>query len=263
MQVIKINGEKEDFSYKKVLDSALRAGTTKRDAKDIADYVQSIAYDEMQTTEIYKIVKNRLERKHSIRFSLKNTMKKLGEDGFYFEKYLGRILDELGYKVKMNQHLKGESKIRYEIDFLAQKDNIVYLGECKYKWKSMDKIDLKTVLYNYARFLDIKENTKKNVFPMIVTNYKLTELAMKYCLFKDVIVLSWNFPKNNSLGKIIEENKLYPINILPSYNKIYSPIFKDLDIILVRDFIKKKDKINISKQKLDKMIYEAEILLNI
>lgn len=265
IQVLKINGEKEEFSHKKVFESAKRSGAGTKDAKDIADYVQSIIYDGIKTVEIYKVVRKRLSSKHKMKFSLKNTMRRLGEDGFYFERYLGRILEELGYRVKINQYLKGASKIRYEIDFVAYKEDTIYLGECKYRWKSMDKIDLKTALYNYARYLDIADYNKKKITPMLATNYKLTSLAKKYCLHKGVEVLSWSFPEKYCLRKIIEEKKLYPINILPGFDKVLAPVFLENNIILVSDLFlcKKLERVVSDKKKREKLLYEGKVLLNI
>ena len=132
LYVINSKGEKEPFSLLKLQRSIQRIGVSKKSAQEIAKIIQREAFPGIKTTEIARKLKkilSRESRKFSLKFNLKEGMRKLGPTGFPFEKYIGEILIAIGFKVLLNQIIPGRCCPFYEIDFLAQKNNLLYIGE--------------------------------------------------------------------------------------------------------------------------------------
>jgi hypothetical protein len=267
--IINSRGEKEPFSFYKVLRSAKRAGASSQIAKDIAKKIEREVYSGMRTSEIFERIKKLLSKKRpqsAIRFSLKTAMRKLGPTGFPFEKFIREVLLNNGFKVKINQYLLGKCKVSYEIDFLAKKGELLYIGECKYHHLPGERVDLQVALANYARFLDLKNNFHFQVKPMLVTNTKFTSEAIRYASCQKIELLGWRYPKNQGLEYLIEKEKLYPITILPSFKGYLKDIFSQKKIMLAKDLLNFNfellvRKLNIPKKTLLPLIKEAKILL--
>lgn len=271
--VINLRGEREPFSFKKVYKSAKNAGASNQLALEIAKNIEREIYPGISTAEIFDKIHNYLSQKapiSAIRFNLKKAILNLGPTGFPFEKFIAKVFQSQGFKVKTNQFIQGSSKIKYEIDFIAKKDNFFYIGECKYHNLPGGRVDLQVALANFARFLDIKEgktlNSNFNYKSILVTNTKFTTQAIRYSKYVGVELLGWKYPMSQSLEKIIEENKLYPITILPSINSYLAHLFIERKIILVKDILKidpekfSKEN-NLSLNKIIKIYQEAKLLL--
>lgn len=269
-QVIKLNGVKENFSVKKVYYSAIKAGAPAFLAKEISKEIEGDIYDGIKTSEIFKKVKNKLKRENlqfSLRFNLKEGMKKLGPAGFVFEDFARQVLSQSGIKIKGSRVLSGKCS-SYEIDFLAEKEGTNYIGECKYRNNGGDKIDVNVCLKGFAVLDDIKNSGKfdDNLKFFIVTNSRFTNQAIKYSNCKGIKLLGWDYPKNEGLEDIIDKNKLYPITILPSFKSYQADIFKNEGIMLVNEILsldidKFSKKVNIPKKRLEDLKREAEVLL--
>jgi len=274
--IINSNKEREPFSLKKVYRSVRRVGASKELAEKIAKTIEKEVYPGITTLEIFKRVKKLLQQetpKAALKFNLKKGMKKLGPTGFPFEKYVGAIFSRNGFKVKLNQYISGFC-CKYEIDFVAKKDSLLYIGECKYHNLPGAKVHSNTSLANYARFLDIKKgkffnkNNYKNlrVKSLLITNTKFTTKSISYSNCVGVELLGWNYPRNGGLEYLIDSQKLYPITILPSLNQYLAEIFASKKIMLAQDILRidvaefaKETKI--SEQHLKRLVKEAEILL--
>jgi len=273
LYIINSNGERESFSAEKVYRSAKRVGASKELAKKIARTIEKEVYPGITTLEIFKRVKKLLQQevpKAALKFNLKKGMKKLGPTGFPFEKYVGAIFSRNNFEVKLNQHISGYC-CKYEIDFVAKKNGLLYIGECKYHNLSGNRVHLDTALANYARFLDIKKGKfgHKNlkIKSLLVTSTKFTTKSIDYSNCLGVKLLGWNYPRNKGLEGLIDSQKLYPITILPSLNRHLAEIFVSRKIILAQDILRiNVAKFNrgtkISEQHLKRLIKEAEILLS-
>lgn len=269
-QVLKINGERENFSPKKVYYSAMKAGAPAFLARNISKEIEKEVYDGIKTTDIFKKVKEKLKKENlqfSLRFNLKEGMKKLGPAGFVFEDFIRQVLSRSGMKVRGSKILSGKC-CSYEIDFLAEKEETTYIGECKYRNNGGDKIDVNVCLKCFAILDDIKNsgNFKNNLIFFIVTNSKFTDQAIKYSTCKGIKLLGWNYPKNEGLEDIIDNNKLYPITILPSFKSYQAEIFKKegimlVDEILSLDIVKFSKKVSIPMNQLESLKREAKVLL--
>ena len=275
--IINSRGEKELFSLQKVERSARNSGVSSRAAREIAKKIQAQAYNGISTEEIFQKVKQFLSGQHpafGIRFNLKQAMKSLGPAGFNFEKYAGAILGRMGYGVKINQFVSGKCLKKYEIDFLAEKDKVLRIGECKYHHQSGLTVDQEVALANYARFLDIQNSSsaqqRKNngwqIKSILMTNARFSDRAIKYSQCVGVELWGWKYPVNKGLEVFIDQNKLYPITILPSFQKQWADIFNQRNIILAGD-VPRLNLERISRESgiglgvFNKMAAEAKMLL--
>jgi hypothetical protein len=264
--VVNLRGEKEPFSFRKVYQSARNAGASKELALEIAKEIEKEIFDGISTSQIFERIFELLLKKSArsaIKFNLKRAIEKLGPTGFPFEKFVAKIFEFEGFEVKTNQIIPGFC-VDHEVDFLAKKENLVYLGECKFRQEPGGRVDLKAALANFASFLDIQKgkflNSKLEYKSILVTNAKFTKEATKYSECVGVKLLGWRYPKGSGLEFLIEKNQIYPVTILPS---VTSPIAKELisqGIVLVKEIFEKKFKeIKISKK--EKILKEGEILL--
>jgi len=277
--VINSAGEREPFSPQKVYRSARRVGASRKLAQEIVQTIEGEIFPGTKTSDIFQEVKKLLGRETpgaALRFSLKQGMRKLGPSGFPFEKFIGEIFKRLGFKIQTNVYLSGFCLGDYEIDFLAQKDNLVYVGECKYRNVAGDKVHLDNVLANQARFLDLlkgpdlKKNDYQNrrIKSMMVTNEKFTSRAINYSNCQGIELLGWKYPKNKGLEFLIERNGLYPLTILPSLKGYLKDVLVSKGIMLVEDLLKTDPetfsrRLKVSPKHLYSIIRQAKLLYNI
>jgi len=268
LYVINLNGEREPFSFQKVYNSARRVGASRDLAQNIAQVIKKQAYSGIKTSEIFSKVIKMLHSetpKAALRFNLKKGMKKLGPTGFPFEKFVGEVLKRLGYNVEINQYLPGHCIRSYEIDFVAQKGNIIYIGECKYRNLPGEKVHSRDALANYARFLDIcngsffksKKKQGLEIKTMMITNTKFTQKTLDYFECIGIDALGWRYPRTRGLEWLIEEKKLYPITILPGLNSYLANFFVSQEMMLAQDILN----INLKKLSSELKIPEKQILV--
>lgn len=264
--IINLRGEKEPFSFQKVYQSARNVGASKELALKIASQIEKEIFPGISSSEIFdRIFELLLENSpHSaIRFNLKKAIEKLGPTGFPFEKFVGKIFEKEGFKVKLNQTIPGFCT-QYEIDFLAQKGNSIYIAECKFRQEPGGRVDLQSALANHARFLDIQKgkflNSKMNYKSIIVTNAKFTSEAIKYSECVGVELLGWKYPKGRGLEFLIEKNRFYPITILPSVSQGLAKVLIEQKVVLVSDIFGKEFE-NLKIRNKEKILKEAKILL--
>ncbi len=261
--VINQRGEREMFSFQKVLRSAKRVGASHQVAQEIAQKIEKEAFEGMKTSEIFQKVKTFLIKEvpsASLKFSLKDAMRKLGPTGFPFEKFIGKVLEKNGYKVKLNQIVKGKC-VEYEIDCLTEKGGETYLVECKYRNLASDVVDTQNVAVLYAKFLDITQKRKAKA--LLVTNAKFTTRAIKYAKCVGVELLGWQYPQRFGLERVIDKDKLYPITILPSLNKNLLTLLNQKGIVLVDELLKANQNNQLGfvpANQFNKIISEAKLL---
>lgn len=269
--VINSKGEKEPFSKEKVKQSALRVGAAEKSAEEIAEKIDQEAYPGIKTSEVFSKVKSFLKKeapRAAIRFNVKKAMRKLGPTGFPFEKFAGELLKTDGWTLSYNKIIEGKCT-DYEIDFVAEKDQRVLIGECKYRNDASKKVDICTALTSWARFLDIREGgfkKGKEMEAILVTNEKFTTKAVAYSECVGMRLLGWRYPKEGGLERYIDHKALYPITILPSFKKDLVPFFAEKRKMLAKDVLNldikslaKKSRLSLSS--LEKLREEAELLL--
>ena len=231
--ITKASGKIVKFNVNKVKRTCRRAGASRELAEQVSRRVQQKVKNGMSTREVLNITLHLLRRDMphvAARYDLKGALLRLGPGGFPFEQLVAKILREIGYKTKVHSMIKGGSGIMHEIDVIASKsikapkyikrqDMKNYAIECKYHASPGIFTGVKDVLYTYARFLDIQDASKKGISQKfdqswLATNTKFSRDVIKYAQAKNIRLLSWDYPKGNSLKDIMTKNKLYPITAL-------------------------------------------------
>lgn len=278
--VINNLGEKELFSENKIIMSARHSGASLNLAKDIAKKIKRRIKNNTNTYDIYKWIKEMLiiqNPQSSMKYSLKESMRKLGPTGYWFEKYMSKLLESYGYKTKINQIIDGKCT-DFEVDvlLLSEKYQELIFGECKYHNQIGTRVNISVVLENYSSFLDLKEGKlavdflKQGYKPkrLIVTNTKFTSKAITFANCYGVSLLGWKYPAGKGLEYYIESDGYYPITILPSINELAMAELYERNIFFAKELLD----VNIQKQlfkkplsnvNLQKAIKEAEILYGI
>ena len=212
MKVIKNSGDKEKFDSKKIYNTILSAGGSRKIAKETISLAKKKFKENATTKEILEFVLNNLKKEPGLkqRYDLKRAIMSLGPTGFPFEQFFAKLLENYGYKTKTDQKLRGK-KIIQEVDIVATKDK-KYMVECKYHNDLGTITRLHPAMYTYARFLDLNKYSFDE--PWLVTNTKCSWDAINYASGVNLKITSWNFPKNDSLQKLIQDKNLYPVTIL-------------------------------------------------
>jgi len=221
--VIKSDGSRTPFDYHKVMRTCVRAGASRKTARMIANRISKQIHPEIRTSEIYKMVLKALslgEDGQAVRhrYRLKESIMRMGPAGFLFEDYVSRILENTGYKVD-SLRLKIDGRcVRHEVDISALHigDNKRYMVECKYHNMAGIVTGIKDSLYTHARFLDLGPNFDAE---LLVTNTKVSQDVITYAGCIGQKVISWRFPADGSLERLIESRGLYPLTILPLSKK--------------------------------------------
>lgn len=242
INVIKSTGIKEPFNPEKIKATCQRIGASPKMIEKIVQSIIPKLYDNITTGEIYKLVFEALkEEGHEFasRYSLREALFRLGPAGFNFEHYIAKVLNAYGYKTEMPDLLRGAS-IQHEVDIIAEKENRRFMVECKWR-NSLDKIIIaKDVLATWARFLDLVEGAELKFCPhfdepWIITNSIFSNDALTYGQYKNISMLSWNYPPQRPLPVWIDAKGLYPITVLFNLSSELLPSFVEADILLVRD----------------------------
>ncbi len=244
--ITKASGEHEAFQQAKLINSLVRVGSPFDVAREIAEEVYLQMPNGAHTRQIFKLAK-RLLRKYNrvsvMRYSLKRAIYSLGPSGFPFERFFAKILQFYGYQSSTNITVRGFC-INHEVDIIAS-DNIgKHMIECKYHNNPGKKTDVKVAMYVHARFQDIKKAydlapEKKGLFRQgwLVTNTRCSGDAIAFAECSGLKIVSWRYPeKQQSLERLIEDKKLYPVTVLrfPERHTLDMCIANDL--ILVQDF---------------------------
>lgn len=268
--VIKRNGEKESFDKRKIIRTCMRAGADKKIAERIAEEVEKKIYNGISTEKILKMVLELLEEKtlgNAARYDLKMALFRLGPAGYEFEKFVAKLLREYGYKTKTNIIIRGYC-VSHEIDVIAEKDGKKYMIECKFHNTPGIYTGLKEVMYTYARFLDIRQGPRDHEFyqAWLFTNTKFSTDAKKFAKCRGLILTGWKFPAKESIEKLLEKKKLYPITVLRSISKREEEILINSGFVFCRDLLEEKPKIisnytGIRLSKLAQIVNEAKTLL--
>lgn len=235
MYVVKASGEREEFNAEKIRNTCLRAGASRKLADEIVEEVEKRAHDGITTKKILNLTLRllRKEPRAATRYDLKRAIMSLGPSGFPFEEFMAETLRNYGYKTTVGNILKGKC-ISHEVDIVAEKGNKRYLIECKYHNAPGIHTDLKVVMYSYARFLDLDENFDHT---WLICNTKCSRDARKYAKCVGLKITSWRYPGKESLEKMIERKKLYPVTILRSVTGFTRDRLFQAKIMLAKDLL--------------------------
>lgn len=104
IKVVKADGRVEKFQPKKITRTLLKAGASREVSERIIKEVKARIYDGITTKKILKLMKPLLrkeEARTAMRYDLKGAMMRLGPEGFPFETFVARILENYGYKTRL------------------------------------------------------------------------------------------------------------------------------------------------------------------
>jgi len=220
--ITKASGQKELFDIKKLEKSLRKADMPEKLIKQINTGLKK-APGIKSTHDVFQYVIQYLKQENpplASRYNLKLALIELGPAGYPFEKFVAEIFRMQGYKVELNQIIKGMC-VDHETDFIATKNNKNIMAECKFHTRQGLKTDVKVTLYIQARFDDIekmqeeKKGRREEIHKaLIVTNTRFTSKAIKYGECMGIDLIDWSYPKDNSLPDIIHKFKVHPITTL-------------------------------------------------
>ncbi|MCA9352819.1 restriction endonuclease, partial [Patescibacteria group bacterium] len=240
-KILKRTGEKELFVPEKLCGSILVTGAPEHLAEQVCSIVSDSIQSGMSTDKIFTMTRSYLSDlspKIAALYALDRGLGALGPSGFLFEQYVAALFQEMGYTVKNNVYVSGEG-VEHEIDIWAEKGNVVYIIEAKYRNDFKAKTHINTVMYADARLNDIrrraiKEGDTREYYIWVVTNTQFTDAAINYVAYRDVQLMGWDYPKYINLMKIVSDKKLYPVTILPSITlKVLKALAAD-NIVLIK-----------------------------
>ena len=243
LTVRKADGSAEPLDYNKMRRSLSRAGASRALSDEVIDSIQPRMHAGITTDEIYKMAFERLREMKAgaaARFGLKAALLKFGPDGHPFETFVAALLKGRGYTTQLRQTLRGKC-IQHEIDVVASRPAIPghkatkFISECKFHNSPHLQCHIQTALYSWARFLDVHAANPGIDSGWLVTNTKFSYDVIQYSDCVGLKLLGWSFPRDESLQVRIEENKLYPITVLPRLDRREFVALHDAGFILVKD----------------------------
>lgn len=269
MKVIKHSGHVVPFDIEKLKLSLQKSGAAPDLIKESLVQIQNQIYEGITTKEIYKLAFAILKKASSgnaARYNLRYALQMLGPAGFFFEKFISRLYAAEGYKTKINLTLQGKC-VSHEVDVAVKKENKIWMVECKFHSSREGASDVKVPMYILSRFNDLKSK-QHTIFNgsdtisscIIVTNNRFTKDAETFAACSGINLLSWDYPKNDSIKNKIDKGSLYPITCLTTLSIAEKEKLLILDQLLVKDLInnsKSLYKIGISENRIRNVLKEA------
>ncbi|MBI2635128.1 MAG: ATPase [Parcubacteria group bacterium] len=245
INVIKSNGQSQPFDALKIKRTILRSGASEETANRIAGEIENRVREGMKTKEIYSMILALLDKKApaaSRRYDLRSAILRLGPAGFDFEKYIAELLAAYGYKTELPPILEGAC-VTHEVDVLAAKEGRTAMIEAKLRQELGIFITIKDTMSTWARFLDLVDSAKIGKVPhldecWLITNSRFSHDSIKYGHCKNMVMLSWDHPKERPLPTWIDDVSLYPVTILKSIGPSILKSFSEANIMLLRDLVK-------------------------
>lgn len=272
IDITKSTGEVVQFSISKLRASLRRSGADDLTVDQIINVVRDELYQGISTKEIYNRAFSLLKKKKSVfasKYKLKKAIYELGPTGFPFEGFIGALLEYSGYDVQIGQIIPGKC-VSHEIDVIATKNSQHILAECKFHSEEGRNCDVKVPLYINSRYLDILEFNKdlsnKKLSPnegWVITNTRFTTAAIQYGNCVGLHLLSWDYPKENSLKDRIDRLGLYPITVSTLLTKREKEFLLSRDIVLCRQLVNDTfylDHLGISEVRKEKILNEIGLL---
>lgn len=271
VKVTKADGTIEPFKKEKLRQSLKRAGASNKEITYVCNEIEHILHEEISTQEIYRhafeLLRNSPQPTQA-RYSMRRALFGLGPTGFPFEDFIARLFQAEGYTTATGIELQGACAT-HEIDIAAYKDTHSFVGEAKFHSRPGIKSDLQVAMYSYARYLDLK-NVKicnedicgiENF--LLVTNTKFTSTAEQYGACVGIELLSWDYPKGNTLHDRIQRARIYPITTLQSLSQSQKITLLNAGVIICVDILTKPDRLKIlhlNKSRTEEVLQEAREL---
>ncbi|HEU4677294.1 MAG TPA: ATP cone domain-containing protein [Candidatus Paceibacterota bacterium] len=269
--ITKADGNTEEFKPGKLVSSLKKAGAKPAEVSRIVAAIESGLKDGMRTQIIYQKAFQLLRESNdpvAAKYSLRRAIFGLGPSGFPFEDFLGRIFEAEGYKTKRRLTIRGKCAV-HEIDLAAYSPEHTFIAEAKFHMQPGTKSDLQVAMYSYARYLDLqsarvcKDDVCGIIDLFLITNTKFTQAAIKYGKCVGINMLSWDYPKDDTLQEKIERHKLYPITVLSRLPAGYKVVLLERGVILCTELLRRAallQEIGLSGTKIDAIFNEINAL---
>lgn len=206
------------------------------------------------------------------RYSLKKALLELGPAGFYFEQWIARVFQNIGYKTETGQLIKGHA-VTHEADVIAKKDDKTYWVECKFRNAEDTKISVTTPMYVLSRIKDISD-IQYNLFGTkteftagwLITNTYFTKDSVAFSEYYGLRLLSWDYPKDKNIKSLVNQNALYPITCLTTLDGKQKQKLLEEKCVLAKELFNNQNLLNIlelNEEKKSEVLKEARELMTI
>jgi hypothetical protein len=269
MKIQKASGEQVIFDEKKLVASLRRSGATSAQAREVLRKISPKLKEGMTTKQLFRLAFQELKkasRPLAARYNLKKALSELGPSGYPFENLIAQILRREGYAVQVGQVLAGRC-VDHEVDVVAKNGQEILLAECKFHNANGMKVNIKTPLYVYARFMDLQagwSEGREQLRSMLASNTRFTEDSQKYGDCIGMRLLSWDYPKGRGIRDLIDQHGVYPLTCLSTLLKREKTQLLQQDFILVQDVLNathQLEKMGMPEQRLEETLDEARRLV--
>ena len=270
VSVTKVNGELQHFDREKVIRTCLRLRCSREYAENVADRIQSKLYEGITTREILRMIyRYSAERRPQVRYEvdLRKAISLLRSKPD-FEQFIARLLSEYGYNVTGPQIVRGRC-VEHEIDAAAGIDGgVVYVEVKHHVWPHTYTgkdifLQAQATLEDLVNGYESGFNKVRFNKAMVICNTKLSDHAIRYADCAQIEYICWKSPKDNSLEKLVEDKRLYPITVLKTLDSRTEARFGDAGIVLLSELLhldveELSVRTKASKDKIRKLVKSAQ-----
>jgi len=244
VSVTKFDGSKQRYMRDKVLNTSMRLGASREQAREIADEVERQLYSGMPTREILGIIRRWLRERRprlDLRTDLRSSISMLRPKPD-FERFVRLLLHEYGYRVTPNRIVRGLC-VEHEIDGIAEKDGMVFYLEVKHHSNPHTYTGLDIMKEARATFEDLVEGEESGrndiAFSdvLVVCNTKFSDHARRYAECRGIGHMGWKAPVAGGLEVRIEEKELYPITMYRDLDRKSLETLGDLGMVLLKQLL--------------------------
>lgn len=274
IQVKKHSGELVPFEPKKLRHSLSKSEASEEEVDKVFERIQPRLYNGITTRELYELAFDLLKNhrdSYAARYSLKKALRDLGPEGFYFEKWIGKLFANAGYQTITGKTVQGHA-VTHEIDVIATKNEMMLAIECKFRNDVDAKISVTTPMYFISRVKDIKglsfsffETPQEFTDGWLVTNAYLTSDSIRFGEYYNLNMLAWDYPPQNNIKNQVDDLALYPVTCLTNLNGMEKSILLKNGCILVKDLVENPDYlayIQTAKHQKKRVLIEAQELIH-
>ena len=274
IQVKKANGELEPFSTETLERSLRNSGADSELTAEIIREINSWIFEGVTTKRIYDSAFAYLRRKKqssSIRYKLKQALMELGPTGHPFEHFIGKVLENQGYKTEVAQIVPGFC-VTHEVDVIATKEKHQLIAECKYGQSSDKSVSVQVPLYVHSRVNDIIRIREKlpefqgyTFQGMVATNTRFTQDSITYSRCSGLKLLGWDYPEGQGLKDLIDRENIYPITVLQTLTKAQLQLLFEKNIVVcsqILNNIESLDFLRLTPTRQNKLLEEIKSICN-
>ena len=266
-RVIKASGKAETFSRRKLYQSIKRTGLPRRECRKISEKVSHEVGEGTNTDEIFKKTLNLVKKASpiaSVNYSLKKALFDLGPEGHFFEIFVARYFEEIGYETEICKTYQGKF-VKHEVDVVGRLNGGRFFSECKFHNRAGIKNDIKVALYVKARWDDLKEGPEGHDLKrfIVVSNTAFSVDALTYARGTGLELLGVNSPQRESFLETIKKMRLFPVTSLRSLQKPVKKQLLDRGIVLAKDLIHHKallTRLGLSQNEIERTMKELEVM---